>query len=147
MLYLLNWRLWVAAALALSIIGAYVKGRSDGKSLVRAEVAQAQAVAAENARLRERALQKGVDDAARDAAARSARILSDAADARRSADGLRDELDVARSYAAQSRAAAERIAGVTSELLESCTRAYVAVAEAADRSDSEARTLRQAWPR
>jgi hypothetical protein len=70
-----------------------------------------------------------------------------AARARGESDGLRDDLNAANEYAKKSRAAAERTASVATELLGRCTALYLGVAEDAARADSEARELRQAWPK
>jgi hypothetical protein len=62
-------------------------------------------------------------------------------------DGLRSDLLAANEYAKESRAAAERVAGVATDLLGRCTARYIGVAEAAQRADSEARELRGGWPK
>lgn len=147
MIALLNPRVWIALALvallAFSHFSAYRKGRAD----VQAQWTAAVAAANLEARQMEQRRQRNVDDAAKVAAAREARARTAAAHARSERDGLRDDLNRAREYAAQSRAAAERVANLSTELLDRCTASYLAVAEAAQRADSEARELRQGWPR
>jgi len=133
----------LAAALAFTHFAAYRKGKND----VRMEWQVSVAAANDEARRLERARQSAADGAARLAAVREAGIRAAAASARHESDGLRDDLRAANDYAKESRAAAERVAGVTTELLEQCSRSYLGVAEAADRADSEARELRGAWPK
>jgi len=147
MIALLNWRVWaLIALLALGPIS-YLKGRLDGKKIVRMEWQVSVAQANEDARRLEQRRQDRANEAAKLAADRDARIRADAASARRESDGLRDDLDATRKWAAQSRAAADQAVSLTSELLEKCSRLFVGVAEEADRADSEARELRQAWPK
>lgn len=147
MTLLLNWRVWLAAILlgtfAFSNFVSYRKGKANEHAAWVASVAEQNA---ESLRL-ERARQSSADAAARDSAAREARILADAASARRDASGLRDILSGAVEYAKKSRAAAERTASLTTGLLDECSRALIDVSEAADRADSEARELRAAWPK
>lgn len=143
---LLNWRVWVAMAVVAILTFTHLTVYRKGGNEVRTEWVASVAAANEESRRLERARQSRVDDAARVAAAAQARILADAAGARRSADGLRGDLDAARKYAAQSGAAAERVAVLATGLLGRCTADYLAVAEAAARADGEARELRQAWP-
>jgi hypothetical protein len=146
---LLDPRLWLAA---LVLVGAasgvsYFKGRSDGKTICEAKHAQAVTAANVEARKIETRRQAMVDEAGRVAAARESRLRADSRRAAGESAGLRDDLRSARDYAAQSRAAAERVANVATELLGRCTESYLGVAEAAQRADSEARELRQGWPR
>jgi hypothetical protein len=132
----------IASALAASHFTAYRKGKHD----VRVEWTASVAAANQEALRLERARQSRVDDVARIAAARAARILADAAGARRESDGLRSDLDATRQWAAQSQAAADQALGVTTGLLGRCTALYLGVAEDAARADAEARELRQGWP-
>ena len=144
---LLNWRVWVAIALtgllAFTHITVYKKGRHD----VQIAWDEARARADSESRKLEQERQRGVDDAARTAAADQARILADAASARRDADGLRNDLDAANRYASESRSAAERVAKLSTELLGECANRYLDVAEQAQRADAEARELRRGWPK
>lgn len=146
MTLLLNWRVWVALALT-AVLGfthftAYRKGKND----VRTEWLASVAAANDDARKLEQRRQDRADEAQKLAAARDARIRADAVSARRESDGLRGDLDAAQQYAKESRAAAERVASIATDLLGRCTASYLAVAEAAQRADSEARELRQGWP-
>jgi hypothetical protein len=147
MFALLSPKLWIAlalvAALAFSHFTVYRKGKAD----VRMEWQAATAAANIEAQKVSERRQRNVDQAATDAAIRRNADRARVVAATAAADSLRDDLRAARDYAAQSRAAAERIAGVSTELLERCTAQYLAVAEAAQRSDGEARELRQGWPR
>jgi hypothetical protein len=146
MLALLNPRLWIAAALIAVLAFSHFFVYRAGKANVRTEWAAATAAAnLESFKVTERR-QRNVDEAARVAAARTNRLAADARNARGELDGLRDDLDAAKRYAAQSRAAAERTAEVAAELLGRCSAEYLSVAESAQRSDIEARQLREAWP-
>lgn len=149
MLSLLDPRLWLAVilAVALSCGAGYLKGRKDGTTIAMATANAEKAAAIETARNDEKAHQRRVDDATKLAAAREIRARSDLASANRERDGLQRELADLAEFAATSRAAAERAAAVTAELLGDCSRAYLDMAEAAQRADSESRTLRDAWPR
>jgi hypothetical protein len=146
-LFLLSPRLWlvigITAFLGLTHLSAY----RTGVKHVRQEWAASVSAANDEARRLENARQSAADAAYRAAAVREAGIRRDAASARSAADGLRDDLKSARDYAKESRAAAERVANVATELLGRCTAEYLAVAEAAQRADSEARELRQGWPK
>lgn len=144
---LLNWRVWVALALAAVLafthLTAYRKGKNDVRTEWLASVAEANA---EAARL-ERARQSRADEAARTAAAHEAALRTSVAAARRDADGLRNDLDAANEYAKKSRDAAERTARVATGLLGECSRLLIEDAEAASRADGYARELMQAWPK
>jgi hypothetical protein len=144
---LLNWRLWAAIGLAAVLAFTHLTAYRKGRDVVRTEWLASVAAANEDARKLENARQSRADEAARTAAAAQGRILADAASARRESDGLRGNLDAAVQYAAKSRAAAERTAGLATDLLGRCTSLYLGVAEAAARADSEARELRSAWPK
>jgi chlorite dismutase len=148
MLSLLDPRLWLACALAiaLSFGGGYFKGSHDrGKQddLERqAEIARANS----EARALEQQRQRRVDDVARIAATSENRLRADAARARHDADGLRSDLDAIQRASEESLATANKALRVTSTLFARCTQLYLGVAEDAQRADSEARELRQAWP-
>lgn len=145
----LNPTLWlVALAILAGSSGlSYFKGRTNGIQVCEARHAAATVLANDEARKLEQARQRRADEAAKLGAAREARIRASAASAARAVGGLRDDLRTARDYAAQSRAAAERVANVATDLLGRCAERYSGVAEAAQRADSEARELRDAWPK
>ena len=149
MISMLNPGMWAALALAfaLSFGAGFWKGNEHGKSTVRAEWQSATAAANQEARRLEQARQRRADEAAKLAATREAGIRAAAAGARRESLGLRDDIAAARDYAAQSRAAAERVAVLATDLLGRCEGKYLDVAEAAQRADSYARELMDAWPR
>jgi hypothetical protein len=141
-------RLWIAALLALAAaFGAgYFKGNTNGRKASELAHAAAVAVAEADSRRLERARQSRADQAASIAAGREAGIRAAADRARRDADLLRNDLSAALDFAAESHAAAQRVASVATELLGRCTALYLGVAEAAARADSEARELRDSWP-
>jgi hypothetical protein len=146
MFSLLSPRLWLALALAAALAFTHLTAYRKGRAYARQEWDAAVATANADARRLEQARQRRADEAAALATQRESRIRADAAGARRESDGLRDDLRTANDYAKQSRAAAERTAGLATELFERCTALYLGVAEEAQRADSEARQLRSAWP-
>jgi hypothetical protein len=148
MLSLLDPRIWLALAIAIALsFGAgFWKGNAHGESTVRAEWQSATAAANQEARRLEQARQRRADEAAKLAAAREAGIRNSAASARRESAGLRDDLSAARDYATKSRDAAERTATLATDLLGRCEARYLGVAEDAQRADSYARELIDAWP-
>lgn len=143
---LLNWRLWLAVALAAGLAFSHFTAYRKGRNAVKAEWVASVAEANQEALRLERARQSRADDAGRLAAARANGQRLDADRARRVAGGLRDDLRAADEYAKESRAAAERAAAVLGELLQSCTEEYRGMAQDADRATSEAIELRHAWP-
>lgn len=147
MLALLSPRLWLALALVAGLSFSHFFMYRKGSNAVRSEWLVSVASANEEARRLEQARQSAADAAGRLAAKREAGIRADAVRARNAADGLRDDLSAARDYAAQSRAAAEQTARVATGLFGQCTARYLGVAEDAARADSEARELREGWPK
>ena len=147
MTLLLNWRVWVVLALTAFLTFTHLTAYRKGKANDRAEWVASMAAANEDARKLEQRRQDMATEAAKVAAVREAGIRTAAVRARAESDGLRGDLLAANEYAKESRAAAERVAAVSTDLLGRCTARYLGVAEAAQRSDSEARELRQGWPR
>lgn len=147
MTLLLNWRVWAALILAGFLAFTHLTVYRAGEKHVKAQWDEAVASANADARKLEQRRQDMATEAANLAAKREAGIRSAAALARADADGLRGDLNAANEYAKESRAAAERVAGLATDLLGRCTARYLGVAEAAQRSDSEARELRQGWPK
>lgn len=145
---ILDPRLWIAAllALALSFGAGYFKGNTNARKVSELDHVAAVAAANEDARRLERARQSRADQAAAIAASREAGIRAAADRVRSERDGLRDDLGAALDFAAESHAAAQRVASVAAGLLGRCTAEYQRVAEEADRADNEARQLRHAWP-
>jgi hypothetical protein len=145
---ILDPRVWLAAVLTIAAaFGAgYFKGNTNGRKASELAHAAAVAVAEADSRRLERARQSRADQAASIAAGREAGIRAAADRARRDADGLRDDLSAALDFAAESHAAAKRVAAVTAGLLGRCTAEYRGMAEAAARADAESRQLRDSWP-
>jgi flagellar biosynthesis GTPase FlhF len=144
---LLSPRLWIGLALVAALTFSHFSAYRKGRNVVKQEWLAAVSAANEEARRLERARQSRVDDAQKLAAKREADNRAAARRAASAADSLRNTLNAANEYAKESRAAAERVARVSSELLGRCTAEYLGVAEAAARADSEARELRQGWPK
>jgi hypothetical protein len=147
MLYLLNPKVWIAAAIVAALGFSHFFTYRAGANNVRVQWQSATAAANQEAVRLERARQRNVDDAARAAAARESRLRADSRRAAGESAGLRDDLRSAGDYAAQSKSAADETIRVTTGLFERCTSLYLGVAEEAARADLEARELRQAWPR
>jgi hypothetical protein len=146
---LLDPRLWLAA---LVLVGAasgvsYLKGRSDGKTICEAKHAQAVTAANVEARKIESRRQAMVDEGARTRAAAETRLRSDLASARSLRDGLLDVLNATQRYAEESHAAATRATAALDSVFRDCTRAYLDMAEAAQRHADDAVMLRDGWPR
>jgi hypothetical protein len=146
-LYLLNWQVWVLVALLISYPSIYLKGRHDGKRVEQQATAALVAQANIEARKNEQLRQDRVDEAAKSAALREVRIRADAAGARTELDGLRGTLDAVERAAASSLSASNEALSVTAGLFGRCTARYTAVAEGAAIADSEAREIRQSWPK
>ncbi len=147
MALLLNWRVWVAIALAAALAFSHFTAYRSGKNHVRTEWKAAIAEANIAARETERLRQRSVDKAAELGAARQARIVADAARARAVAHGLRDELDATRQFSAQSSDAARKSVAALSDVFEQCSRAYIELAEIADRHANDSLKLQQSWPK
>ena len=147
MLYLLNWRLWALVFVLALFPAGYLKGRHDGKHSVQVEWDAAKAKANAEARALEQRRQDRADEAARLAAAREARIRSDAAGARRAADGLRDTIGAVRLHAQKSLDACTVSLAATADVFQSCASRYSDLAEEADRHASDSLKLQMAWPR
>lgn len=147
MLALLNPRLWLALGIAAVLAFSHFTAYRSGKSHVRTEWDLAKATANTEARRMEQSRQSRADEAARSAVSRQAGLSADAARARAAADGLRDELDATRLYAAQSLDAATKSVAALSDVFQQCSRRYSELAEIADRHASDSLMYQQAWPR
>jgi hypothetical protein len=146
-LYLLNPRVIAALVVVAALIASHTMAYRKGASNVRTEWAAAVSQANVEARNLERIRQRRADESAALAAAREARNRADADRVAGSVRGLRHDLDAARHYAAQSRAAADKAVATLGELFQQCSEAVGAMASEADRAYNEALELRQAWPR
>lgn len=136
------------AALAFGA-GWKVNGWRMGEQIAEMQREQIAAVSSQNEvyRLKERAMNKKVEDARNEAIQREARIRSAAAGARNAADSLRDELaDLRRRIPSLTGEALRERADTLAELFGACTAEYREMAEAADRHASDAKTLSDAWP-
>jgi hypothetical protein len=147
MLYLLNPKLWIAAAIVALLAFTHVFTYRAGAANVRLENAARVTAANEEARRMESLRQRNVDEAARAAAARATRLAADARSARLAADSLRDTIGAVELHAKESRAAADNAVRALSDVFGSCVREYQGLAEETDRATSEVKTLRQAWPK
>ena len=111
------------------------------------EHAAAVAAAAETARLKERAMTKKVEDARNEATKRETTVRRDAATARDSADGLRNELtELRRNLSSLAAEACHQRADTLAELFDQCQSDYRGLAEKADRHVNDVQTLNQGWP-
>lgn len=142
------------ALIAISLFGAFAAGWSWNGSrhetiiaTIRQEQAQAQAEFTSQARAKEQAHAKQLNEARNEATKRETQLRADADRARTAAGGLRDELAAIRrglpSLAADAcREQADRLADVFG----SCATIYSELAEQADRLNSERQELIEAWP-
>jgi len=147
MLYQLNWRIWLAVFLiALYPLG-YMKGRSDGKNVIRNEwkaaVAQANIESFKASERRQRNLDKATTDAAVRAGNDRARSLAVAV----SIDRLRNTLDATERNAATSLNAAAATVSAYRAVFESCTAEYRSLGEEASGHASDSLMYQQGWTR
>ena len=147
MLYLLNWRLWVLVGVLALFPLTYLKGRTDGKKVVRNEWQVATAQANQDARKIEQRRQDRADEAGQLSAKRVAVIRADADRARNDAVGLRGELEATRQYAAKSSEAAAKSVATLSAVLEECSRRFVGMAEAAAGHANDSLMYQESWPK
>ncbi|MBA3773843.1 MAG: hypothetical protein H0X13_15535 [Ramlibacter sp.] len=146
MMALLNWRVWLALALAGALAFSHFTAYRSGKSNVRNEWKAAVAAANTEARSLEQQRQRRADEAGRLAAAREAGLRADAARAGSAVGGLRGAI-AARRLAEESRAAAIERADTAEKLLIESAAAHQELARAADGHASDVRTLIDAWPK
>lgn len=100
------------------------------------------------ARTKETNFNKQLLEAINAATTRETQLRREAADARHSADGLRNELTEIRRGLPELAADAARLrAGTLAELFGECTVEYRKMAEAADGLGSDRQTLMDAWPK
>ena len=146
MFLLLNWRLWLVAALIAVLSFSHFAAYRKGKANVRAEweVATAQANL-ESFKASERR-QRNVDQAARAAGARAAGIRADSARAGDALERLRGAI-AARDLAEQSIAAANHRADALGILLVESGEALREMALSCDRIVSDRQMLLDAWPK
>ena len=135
----------IAGALAWNVQGWRLGNEINGiKAQHAAESAKAQA----DTRAKELAFNQKLQDAQNEATKRETKLRTDAATARRAADGLRGALyEFRASLPNASTSALVARADTAAELLGACVSEYRGVAEAADRIASDRQTLIDAWPR
>lgn len=115
---------------------------------VRTEYANAQVRAVEKANAETIRLQAQADAAAKQHAARSAKMAHDAARARSERDGLRDELAASRVQLPDASCASVREYSATlSTVLGRCTDRLERMAEAASGHAIDSLNLQEAWPK
>jgi len=140
----------LAGATAAFAAGWSVNGWRLGEQIAEMERRHTAATAAANDahRIKERALSKQLEDARNEATKREAALRRDADTALRAANGMREQLaDLRRRMPDLADAAVRRYADAASVVLAECTEEYRAMAEVADRLDSERQTLIEAWPK
>ena len=116
-------------------------------SSIQAQQASESAKAEAAIRAQEAAFNQRLQDAHNAATKRETKLRADAADARRSADGLRGTLyEFRASLPNASAASVIARADSVADLLGTCADEYRSVAEAADRHAGDAVMLREAWP-
>lgn len=146
MSFLLNWRLWLLVALlALGPLG-YVKGRMDGKRIVKLEWKAAQAQANIESRRLEQRRQDRADEARKLAVGRATVVLADDSRVGDSVIRLRNAIRAQR-MAEESAAAATERANRLGELLVQGAEAHRELAGRCDRHVNDIKQLLDAWPR
>ena len=114
---------------------------------LRGAHAQAAQAAAEQAQTITTHLQKAKDDAIQQAQDRARANAAAAAAARRTADGLREQLASANArIASAAPAAVAEYATAIGAVFDDCRAAYAGMAEIADGHADDARLMREAWP-
>lgn len=147
MLWLLNWRVWAAAIICAALAFTHLSAFRMGKRNVRVQWNEAVAAADKEARHLETARQSNLDSVVRLGAAREAGIRADSARAAGNVRGLRDTISALQLASKESSTTADNAVRVLGNSLQSCSEAYVGVAEIADRATSEVKTLRDGWPK
>jgi hypothetical protein len=143
----------IAAAVVLAgafSAGWVANGWRLGEQIAKIRREQAESVAAANeaARLKERALNKQLEEARNDAEKRETALRADADSARKSVVSLRDQLAAnKRAMSDASAAAVRQYADAVANVFLDCTDKYRELAEEADRISSERQTLIDAWPK
>jgi tryptophan 2,3-dioxygenase len=132
-----------AAGLSFSHFTAYRAGKAN----VRNEWAAATAAANLESRALEQHRQRRADEAAQLRAASETRLRGDLASARGVRDGLLDTLNATQRYAEESHAAASRATAALDTVFRDCTRAYLDMAETAQRHADDSLMLQRAWPK
>lgn len=132
---LLNWRVWVAIALAVAMAGALAKSFSAGKAAVRAEWAAEKLAASETARLAEKARNLANQKVDHDLQIDKARRAS--AD-RVTADRLREfQAALAEPDNPATSSSAHGTGGVERDLLGKCSASLAELAQTSDRLEGK----------
>lgn len=127
-----------------------VQAWRHGEQMAKIERDQAAAAetASESARLKERSWNQQLTEARNEATKRETKIRADGDTARRSADGLRNEITTIRRQLPELASdAARQRADAIGGLLADCAEVYRGVAESADRLAKDRQTLMQSWPK
>ncbi len=144
---LLNWRVWVALALAGALAFSHFSVYRAGKNNVTKEWKASVAAANLESSRFERARQRGVDEAQIAQSKRNAGLAADARAARLSVDSLLATLDATERMAAQSHGAATRATAALRTVFESCTRANLDLAAAAQGHANDSLMYQESWPK
>lgn len=141
-------RLAIAVAIAGLLSLTHWKAYLMGGDSVRVEWQSERIEFDKAARAKEQTYTKQLEEARNEATKREAKLRTDAAVARRSADGLRGDLEELRRQLPDLAAdACRQRADTLAELFGSCTEDYRGLAETADRLNSDRQTLMDAWPK
>ena len=140
---------YLIVSTALFLAGWFVNGwRLNGEiAELNARHTQAALEFQMRARVQEHTWNRKVEEATHEAAQREQALRADADRARRAADGLRDQLaDIRGRLPELTEQAVRQYASAASVVFGECVEEYRALAETADRLDSDRRTLMEAWP-
>ena len=138
----------VAAALAGAGAWRVQEWRYDAQiEGIKAHHAAESAKAQADVRAQELAFNQRLQDAQNAATKRETKLRADAAAARRTVDGLREQAaEAARRLAAAPPAAVLEYATAVNQLFADCSRSYQELAGKADGHAADVETLRDAWP-
>ena len=140
----------IAGAVLAGVLAWNVQGWRMGEHIaaIQAKHAEATAKAQSDARATEKALSDKLQEAQNNATKREAKLRSDAAASRRTADGLRDTLhSFSSELPSASLDACRHDAAALASVLADVERAGRDMAEAADRHASDSLMYQEAWPK
>lgn len=146
----------IRAFAGLALVGAgfaaawTVQGWRYGQQIAQTERDQLAAIAAQSEayRLKERVMNKQVEEARNEAIQREAKIRRAAAGASNAVDSLRGDLAAIRRRIPElTDEAVRQYATTLGDVFRECAKEYREMAEIADRHASDAKTLSDAWPK
>jgi hypothetical protein len=155
MIYLLNWRIWVAIGIAAVLAYSHIAVYHAGQNNIQVEfdkyklaVEEASKVSIEAARAKETEWNEKLNQERNDAAKRETAIHADVVRATSTVNSLRNELSDTKDRIAKAPVySCPDAAAAIGELFAVCTERYIGLAEKADRHSSDVKTLIESWPK